>query len=93
MSNSEDHATYIKRKEDKTIKLFEEQMIKGKIFENIDSLTGSISDFTDSKKPMTVKSNTNPGQQSKNTKDQSTKKDNIGTQNPVKNYDDEVWSD
>jgi len=91
MSNSEDHITYMKKKEEKTIRLFDEQMLnKGRTFENINNLTGTISDF-DSKKPMTIKPNTNSTQQSKNTKDQSTHKDNIQTQDPVEDSDEEVW--
>jgi len=93
MSNSEDHAVYTRRKEEKTLKLFNEQMIEGKIFETINKLTESISDFTDSEKPVTVKPNSNTSEQSKNAKDNSTQKNNIGTQKPVKNSDDEVWSD
>lgn len=89
----EDHMTYIKRKEDKTIKLFNEQMRNGngKVFEHIDTLSGSISDFTDSKQAVTIKSNVNSTQQSKNTKDQSAHKDDIWTQDPVQDSDEEVW--
>lgn len=93
--SAEDHITYIKRKEDKTIKLFNEQMRNGNgnVFEHIDTLSGSISDFTDSKKAVTIKPNTNSTQQSKNTKDQSAHKDDIRTQKPVQDFDDdkELW--
>lgn len=85
MTESEDHITYIKRKEDKTIKLFEQQMFNGRIFsdtidtefEDLKKSTGTISDFTHSEKLMTVESNTNTSQQTKSTKDQSAHKNKV----------------
>jgi len=50
MATNEDHIKYITRKENKTIKLFNEQMIHGRIFdetpfEKISDLDASFSDF------------------------------------------------
>ena len=52
--SKEDHLEYIKKKEDKTIKLYEDQMIKGKIFNenhfaDIDKKKGTIKDFEEEK--------------------------------------------
>ena len=88
------HINYILNKEKKTIKLFEEQMIEGKIFtestfENIDKLNESFSDFFDKldfKKPMTVIPNTKPSEDTKTTPDKPTKNSKV----PSNKIDEEL---
>ena len=93
---SNDHNDYIFKKEKKTIKLFEEQMIQGKIFtestfENVDKLNESFSDFfdklsSDFKKPVTVIPNTKPSEDTKTTPDKPTKNSKV----PSNKIDEEL---
>jgi len=92
---SNDHNDYIFKKEKKTIKLFEEQMIQGKIFtetfENVDKLDESFSDFfdklsSDFEKPVTVIPNTKSSEDAKATPDKPTKKSKV----PSNKIDEEL---
>jgi len=88
------HVYFILNKEKKTIKLFEEQMIEGKIFtestfENIDKLNESFSDFFDKldfKKPVTVIPDTKSSEDAKATPDKPAKKSKV----PSNKIDEEL---
>lgn len=97
---SNDHNDYIFKKEKKTIKLFEEQMIQGKIFtetfENVDKLNESFSDFfdklsSDFEKPVTVIPNTKSSEDAKATPDKPTKKSKVPSNKIDEELSDEFW--
>ena len=87
MTQDENHTDYILKKEKKTIDLFHEQMIKGKIFgssfDKIDKLDESFSDF---EKPVTVKTDTKFSKDSKSTEDKSTENSEV----PTDEFDEEI---
>lgn len=68
------HLKKVLEKQEKTLKNYTEQMIEGKIFDNINKLKESFSDF---EKPLSIKTNSKSSQESKTTPDESTTDQNI----------------
>ena len=87
MTQDKNHTDYILKKEKKTIDLFNEQMINGKIFttsfDKIDKLDESFSDF---EKSVTVKTDTKFSKDSKSTEDKSTENSEV----PTDEFDEEI---
>lgn len=72
--NQEEHLEYILKKEQRTLSLWDVIMHR----------SATWSDFSDSEKPMTVKTDSSSSQQTKSTEDESTTNKNIKFKNPVK---------
>lgn len=77
--SKKDHIDYVMKKEARTLRLYEEQMIQGKIFdksafEKISELKESFSDFEE---PMPIKTNTTSSKNPKSTKDESAQSNDI----------------
>lgn len=77
--SKKDHVDYMMKKEARTLKLYEEQMIQGKIFdksafEKISELKESFSDFEE---PMPIKTNAKSSKNTETTKDESTQSNDI----------------